>query len=117
MNAGRLSLLWLGLVAAPVAWFAQLVLGYEADDAGCATGGGAGDVFGVGAASAALVVTVVAGVVAVLGTAAAIATWRRSDLAYARFLGFAGFLGGAIFISAIVLSGIGVVVLDPCGQS
>jgi hypothetical protein len=117
VSAGRLSLLWLGIVAAPVAWFAALAIGYEADDGGCATGGGAGDVFGIGAGSAALAVTVVAGVVAVLGTAAAIATWRRSDIAYARFLGFAGFLGGAILIAAIVLSGIGVVVLDPCGQS
>lgn len=117
MTAGRLALLWLGIVAAPLAWFGQLVLGYEADEGGCATGGGAGGVFGVGTDSAALVVTAVALALALLGTAAAIDTWRRSDLAYARFLGFAGFLGSGILITAIVLSGVGVVALDPCGQS
>jgi hypothetical protein len=117
VTGGRLSLLWLGIVAAPLAWLAQLLLGYEADDGGCAAGGGSGEVFGLGTDSAALVVTMGALALALLGTAAAIATWRRSELGYARFLGFTGFLGSAILIAAIVLSGVGVVALDPCGQS
>lgn len=117
MSASRLWLLWLGLLAAPIAWFGQLALGYQSDESGCAAGGGAGAVFGLGTDSAALAITVVALVVALAGMGSAIATWRGSDVSYARFLGFAGFVGSAILLVTIVLAGIGVAVLDPCGQS
>ena len=119
MSGMRSLLLWTGLVAAPLAWLAQLFVGYEAVEGGCAPGGGSGEVFGAAADSAAVVVTVVACVVALAGTAAAAATWSARDEqpGYARFLGFAGLLGSLILLVTILLAGAGILTLDPCGQS
>ena len=118
MTRGRTWVLWLGVVGAPLAWFAQLAIGYESVEGGCAPGGGAGEVFGMGTDSAALVVTAVAAVVASIGVLAALATWRADgDPGYVRFLGFAGFVGGAVLLATILLAGIGVLALSPCGQA
>jgi hypothetical protein len=115
----RSLLLWVGLIAAPLAWFAQLAIGYEAVDGGCSPAGGAGDVFGIGAESAALVVTIPALVFAAVGVLAALATWRSgADVAgYVRFLGFAALVGSVVLLATILLAGAGVLALSPCGQS
>ena len=118
MSRTRTLILWLGIVAAPLAWFAQLAIGYESVEGGCAPGGGAGDVFGVGTEATALVVTAVAAVVAGIGLLAALATWRgEEDAAYVHFLGFAGFVGSAVLLATILLAGVGVLSLSPCGQA
>ena len=119
MSGTRALLLWLGIVAAPLAWFGQLTIGYEAVEGGCAPEGGRGDVFGtVGVESAALVVTVVAVVLACVGLLAALVTWRADSAAeYLRFLGFISLLGSLLLLTAIVLSGVGIVALETCGQA
>ena len=119
MSGTRSLLLWTGVVAAPLAWLAQLFVGYEAVEGGCAPGGGSGEVFGAAADSAAVVVTVVACIVALAGTAAAATTWSARDgqPEYARFLGFAGVLGSVVLLVTILLAGAGILALDPCGQS
>jgi len=118
MTRGRTFVLWLGVAAAPLAWFAQLAIGYESVEGGCAPGGGAGEVLGMGTDSAALVVTAIAALVAGIGVFAALVTWRvEEDPGYVRFLGFAGFVGGAVLLATILLAGIGILALSPCGQA
>ena len=119
MTGARTTLLWLGVMAAPIAWFAQLAIGYEAVEGGCAPGGGAGDVFGMATDSAALVVTLLALAVAGAGTLAALATWHGGDAlpGYVRFVGFAAFVGSLVLLATIVLAGAGVLALDPCRPS
>lgn len=118
MTGGRALLVWTGLVAAPLAWLFQLFVGYETVEGGCARGGGAGDVLGRAPDSAALAITVVAVVLAGIGTVAALSVLvSKNGPGYLRFLGFAGVVGSAILLATIVLAGAGIVVLDPCGQS
>jgi hypothetical protein len=107
------------LLAAPLAWVLQLFVGYEAVEGGCASGGGAGDVFGLAADSAAAAITVVAGLVAIAGALAAGWVWLAGSEApgWARFLGFAGVLGSSLLLATILLAGAGIVALDPCSQS
>lgn len=119
MSGGRSLLLWTGLLAAPLAWVVQLLVGYEAVEGGCAPGGGAGDVFGTAADSAAVAVTSVACVVAIAGVVAAGSTWlvAGDDPGWVRFLGFAGLVGSLVMLATILLAGAGILALDPCGQS
>jgi len=118
VSGSRALGVWLAIAAAPLAWFGQLALGYEAVEGGCASAGGSGDVFGIDVESAALSVTAVAVVLACVGVISGVVTWRgHGGAEYSHFLAFIGLLGSMVLMMAIVLSGIAIVALDPCGQS
>jgi hypothetical protein len=120
VTAGKLTLLWIGIVAAPLAWAAQITLGYGLVENGCASEGGAGEVFGVQVETAVYVFTAVMAVVAAIGGASAVATWLAPGTerrGYVPFLGFTALLASGLLLLVIVLAGASAFALDACAQS
>lgn len=120
MTAGKLALLWTGILAAPLAWAAQLTLGFGLVESGCAPTGGAGEVFGVPVETAVYGFSAVTAAVGAAGGASALATWvapgteRRG---YVPFLGFTALLASGLLLLIIVLAGTSALALDTCAQS
>jgi len=112
------ALAWFAVIAPPLAWATQLVVGYAFQEAGC--GRPDSDLWGAGLGGLTATVIVVCGVVAALGGLAGLAAWRATGAASAdplgrvRFMAVAGIASGFVFLLAIVLSGIALVPLDPC---
>jgi hypothetical protein len=110
-------LLWLGLLGAPLAWTAQLVIGYGAQEADCAAGSRSGD-FSIHTVDA--VVFGVALIVALAGLAGA--TWvllraaDRPEDARGRgpFMALSGVLVSSLFGALVVMTGVGVLSFDAC---
>jgi hypothetical protein len=118
-------LLWFGLLGAPAAWTVQFVIGFWLSEIGCSPGGDGAlgiDVWTVA-------ITVVAAVLAVLAELAAIATFRRTRGARGmggseepppkgrvHFLATVGIVIAPLFFLIIVMSGVGVAVLQDCRQ-
>jgi len=106
------------VVGAPLAWVAQLVLGYSFEEAACSPNDGA-DVWGIGVRTLHIAVGAGALVVAAAALAAAIvlrvnghaAALERPDRG---FLGSFGVIGGLLFAFTIVLTGVGSTVLSTC---
>lgn len=103
--------LWLGLLAAPAAWTAQLVLGYGAEEADCAPGSGAWD-FSSHTVNA--ILFAVAGSASIAGLAIALSSMRREGNGRVAFMAYAGVLISALFGALVVMTGIGVLSLEPC---
>jgi hypothetical protein len=106
------------VLGAPLAWAAQLVLGYGMTQAVCAPPG-AGWRFGIHPWEAGL--TVAAAAVALGGGAAAAALRQACDggvisdpLGRVRFVATVGLAVGIIFLALIVFSGAGVLALEDC---
>jgi len=105
---------WLALLGVPLAWTAQLVLGYGAEEADCAPGSGSWD-FSSHTVNA--VLFAVAGAVALAGLAGAM--WvllhppvdARGRIA---FMALGGVLVASLFGALIVMTGVGVLSLEPC---
>ena len=117
MTAGRRLTLAGAVLAAPVAWAAQLVVGYGVEEGGCA----AADprVAGADIGNVAGVVSVVALAIAVLGGLTALALLRRHDESAdprgsVHFLAGAAAMAAVIFSILIVFGGVASLVLDPC---
>lgn len=118
MTRPRLELLqWFGLLAAPLAWTAQVVVGWFAADAGCERG--------LPITPWEVSLAVAAGLVAVAAEAAALAVFRATGDAgkdapgpygRLRFFAMAALLGNALFFVIIVLDGVGTVFHLPCRQ-
>jgi hypothetical protein len=121
VSRARLELLqWFGLLAAPLAWTAQLVTGYGVAAAAC---DGAG---GVSVAPVSATVTGAALAVAVAAQTAAIVLFRRlravdqdapGPEGRLRFFALAALLGNVLFFVVILLGGVGTLVHLPCRQS
>lgn len=119
MTAQRLNTLqWFGLLAAPLAWAAQLVSGYFLAEAHCEASHWAN-----GWSSTETAVTVVAAIVAVLAETAAAKVYlslRRVDGDAAgppgrqQFFAIGGLVGNVLFFTAILLSGVTVVSTQAC---
>ena len=112
------ALQWYALLGPPLAWAAQLIVGYYSTQAAC---GPAANRLGVGVHTwnAALAAAVLA--VAIGGWASAaglhIATGRgdiSDPLGRIRFLATAGLAIGIIFVTLIVFTGAGVLALPEC---
>ncbi len=114
----RQALLWYGVLAAPLAWAAQLAIGYFLEDAGC-TPASAGHVWGVGVSPPSVAVIVICAVVAMGGAGASLYALRGADEAdgrgdRVRFMATAGLLGSLLFALAILLSAAAFVPLSSC---
>jgi RsiW-degrading membrane proteinase PrsW (M82 family) len=106
--------LWLGLLAAPAAWTAQLVFGYGAEEADCAAGSGG---WNFSSHTMNAVLFAVAGVVALAGLGAAF--WAARHVEHdprgrVAFMAFGGVLVSSLFAALVILTGIGVLSLEPC---
>jgi hypothetical protein len=115
--------LWYGLLAAPLAWTVQLVVGYGATIARCA-GTSASRSFPL--ATWEIAVTAAAAAVALTGQAAALLVLRATRGRHetdpppdgrVRFLVLAALLSNTLFLVVILLGGITAAGLEPCRQA
>jgi ubiquinol-cytochrome c reductase cytochrome c subunit len=98
-------LLFFGILAAPLAWTGQLVVGYGIGDARCSWDAATAALFGAAA------------VIAVAGLAVAVRLERsavRDERGRVGFLAGGGVLVSAVFVVLIVLGGIGALSVDGC---
>jgi hypothetical protein len=108
------ALAWVALLAPPIAWAAQLLLGYGFQEAGC--GRPDADLWGAGLNSLTTTVVVVCGAVALLGGLAGAAAYvaAEDDRGRVRFMALAGIASSFLFLLAIGLTAIAVFPLDAC---
>jgi len=113
---------WYGLLGAAIAWTVQLVVGFGVTIARC----GAGGDFGLAVDTWEILLIAVAGTLALLGEAAAIAVFLATrELEHddpppggrRHFFASAAVVGNLLFLMIILLSGIGIVTGSPCHQS
>jgi hypothetical protein len=115
----RLQLLmWIGVAAAPLAWFTQFSVGQYLSVVSCTPGGG-----GISVHGWTLPATVVAALVAVTGGLCALATFRATrdadndtdpPLGRVHFMGIVGMIGSPLFLCIILLGGLGTLELAGC---
>lgn len=111
--------LWFALLGPPLAWTAQLVVGYGVEEADC---GKAGQSWALHTTAWEVALLALGGVVGVASLAAAIALWRGSERhapdprGRIAFLAVSALLIDGLFLALIVLTGIGTIVLDPCDR-
>jgi hypothetical protein len=115
------ALLLYGLLAAPLAWAAQLVIGYGVGEADCSA---AGMRWGLDSTTWELVLVVVTGIVALSGLVVAAGfelELRRGQAADERgrlaFMAAGGVFVSAVFIALIVLGGVGSLYVESCHQA
>jgi hypothetical protein len=113
-------LLFHGLLAAPLAWSAQLVVGYGIGEADCSAGSRR---WGIDSEAAELALTAAAGAIALTGllTAAWLLVEERrqggDDRGRIAFMAGGGVLVSAIFVALILLGGIASLAISHCHQS
>lgn len=110
-------LLWLGLLGPPLAWTAQLVLGYFAEDADCARGSGGSE---VSSHTVNAIVFAIAGAIAIAGVFGAVWVLQRAadrpedTRGRVPFMALAAVLVSALFGALVVMTGIGVLSFEAC---
>ena len=113
-RASRLA--WFGVLAAPLAWAAQLIVGYSLQEAGC--GRPDESLWGSGLNGLTAIVVIVCGAFAAAGGASALAAVRvsrRTDApGLVPFLAVAGLAASFMFLLAIVLVAVALFPLDAC---
>jgi hypothetical protein len=117
VTAGRRVALAGAVLAAPVAWAGQLVIGYGLEEGGCSVGGP--QLAGADVANVAGVVSLVALAVAVAGGVTALLLLRRRDASAdprgsVHFLAGGAAMAAVVFGILIVFGGVATLVLDPC---
>jgi protein-S-isoprenylcysteine O-methyltransferase Ste14 len=110
--------MWIGLLAAPAAWFVQFTVGQWLSAVTCTPSGRGLPVHGW-----ALPATVVAALVALLGGLSAFATFRATreldqdadpPRGRIRFLGIVGMVTSPLFLFVILMGGLGALSLSTC---
>ncbi|MCC7078941.1 MAG: hypothetical protein IT198_17635 [Acidimicrobiia bacterium] len=109
---------WFGLLAAPVAWATQFIVGHGYAATVCSPAGAQWELRVTGWE---IVLTAVAAAVAVLGEAASYVVFRQTAGAQAEvpggrhhFFAYASLGGNVLFLCIILLTGIGVLYQVPC---
>jgi hypothetical protein len=116
-SRGRNLALWFGVFAAPLAWTAQLVIGYAFAEVECSKGSGH---WGFPSRTANIALSIAVLVVALSGGIAAYRSWRAAEEAdedvrgRLAFMGLSGVLASTLFLALIVFTGIGVGAQEPC---
>jgi hypothetical protein len=114
---------WFGLLAAALAWTAQLVIGFGVGLAACSAGSTR---WGIDVHAWELGLTIAGGLVALLAEAAAVTLFlemRGTDeydpppWGRRHFFVVAAMVGNALFFVAILLNGVGTLAHAPCSQS
>jgi hypothetical protein len=120
--------LWIGLLAGPLAWSAQELVGYGLAARACGAGGPRPIAIAPALGVAELVVSGAALLITVLGLVTALLAWRRSnrDRAEAgeppleaiegrtRFMAVAGILVSTLFLFGILMNAAGYFLVRPC---
>ena len=115
-------LLWFGVAGAPLAWVIQFAVGYWITQAECSA---TGSQWGLSLDVWAIVVTVIAGGIALAAGFTAAVLFRASSeaetegappLGRTRFLSIVGMAITPLFFFIIVMNGVGVAVLAACQQ-
>jgi hypothetical protein len=112
----RAFLLWLGVLAPPMAWATQLVVGYGAEEADCSAGSGSFD----GSHAVTVWTSVSAGVVTLASLVAAGWLWRETrerpvdKRGRVPFMASVGVLNGLLFLGLIVVTAVGATHFDSC---
>ncbi|HEU5010250.1 MAG TPA: hypothetical protein VFT33_06105, partial [Gaiellaceae bacterium] len=109
--------LWVGLLAAPLAWATQLLLGWGSEELACTGERASTTVAGLELGHFVVVVSFAAATVALGGLVVAVTSRlsvRDDALGRVSFMAAAGILVSAVFLGAIVLAGSAALVLDPC---
>jgi hypothetical protein len=116
MGGRQRFLIWFGLLGAPVAWTAQLVLGYGFEELACSSGSATEAI-----EPFIVALTLAAGALAGASAVAGFAIWRAARTGATEdprgrvsFMGFSGLILSLLFLPLIVLSGIQVAALDAC---
>jgi hypothetical protein len=113
---------WYGLLGAAIVWAAQLVLAYGLTVARC----GAGGSFGLTLDGWEVVLTAVAVLLTVLAECAAVAVFLETRPmehdgpppdGRRHFFATGAMVGNLLFLTVILLTGIGIVAAAPCHQS
>ena len=113
-------LLFHGLLAAPLAWTGQLVVGYGIGEADCSAGSGR---WGIDSQTSELALTAAAAAIALTGLLTAgwlLVEARRAggdERGRIEFMASGGVLVSAIFVVLILLGGIAVLYISHCHQS
>ena len=110
--------LWFGLLAAPLAWAAQLVTAWGIEESACERDA-AGSVWGISPQSLTIAVSVAGAAVALAALLVAVRAVRQlsqAGEAAARrtFMACAGVLGSALFLGGIALAAAAALSLDSC---
>lgn len=117
----REALQWFGLLGAPVAWTAQLLLGFGFVEGACNSGGA---LWGIDPTSWEIAVTAAAATFAIAAEASAIILWRDTrqvadaepPLGRIHFFAVSSMAVGVIFLGVILMSGLGAIHLSGCQQ-
>ena len=116
MKMPAASRVWFGVLAPPLAWAAQLLIGYTFQEAGC--GRPDASLWGAGLGGLTGVVVVVCGAFAIAGGVASLSASRGTrspdSSGVVAFLAVWGIAGSFIFLLAIVLTGVALFPLDAC---
>jgi hypothetical protein len=122
-DAGQDFLQWFGLLAAPLAWTVQLVLGFGVTQAACST---VRTRWGVSVDTWETSLMVASALIVVLAEVCAVTLYRATiDVPYdgpppvgrRHFFVAASSLGNVLFLAIILMSGIAAVHHTPCQQS
>jgi hypothetical protein len=111
------ALQWYGLLGAPLAWVAQLLVGYGAEEAACAP---AGMRWGLETGTWQIALTIACALAALAGAAAAATLLRRvhegaaDPFGRVAFMAAGGLLVSVVFLILIVLGGTSAVALPEC---
>jgi hypothetical protein len=110
--------MWIGVAAAPAAWFTQFTVGQYLSVVACTPGGG-----GISVHGWALPATLVAALVAVAGGLCALATYRATSeadndtdppLGRIHFMGIVGMIASPLFLFIILMGGLGALAHSGC---
>jgi hypothetical protein len=113
--------MWFGLFGAPIAWAAQHLAGFGVSQATCDA---AGPTWHIDARALWIAITAVAALVALASEAASIVAYRRTrdagelpPASRVHFLSVIGMTIGPLFLTIILMSGLGAALLPRCLQS
>jgi hypothetical protein len=114
--------LWYGVLGSAVAWALQFGSGYWITEAQCSQSGNwefgaSGWVIAIGAAALAVAIGSAATAVALFRRTSGVENEAAPPAGRIRFLAIVGIAVAPLFIAMIVMTTVGVLVLQPCTQS
>jgi hypothetical protein len=122
-----LKRLWVGVLAAPVAWLLMEMVGYYLAARSCEPGTGGVPLLGTAHPRVTqVIIDVAAAIVALIGLTTAVRSWRAlpqpgreatPELGRAHFMAFVGVLVSVLFFGGILLFGLPPFFVNACSQA